>query len=690
MQYTIFPKILLCAGLLAACVVSQPIVASLIALLFIYLVSEALTDAIEARTDSTLPRSLGLLILLSLWIVGGTICYYIFALPQWLAFMVSIVPLVFGLSLRRPRLPKIQRSGLYAFLPVLGISAASLGILAHVATREAIRSPWDIVPPLYFVLVAVMLLWLLILAFKKNTGSLTLAHCIAAAVPLLAVTQLVYPLGFGFDPFIHQAAEQLIAQHGVVYPKSPYYIGFYALVEILATITHLPLKWIDRWLVPMLTLTLFLPLAAVWLKTYAERFSIRDLTPHIGLLAIFCIPFFPLAFSTPLYLAYIFFTASLFVFLMLPDGPIRNGIVWLPAITALAIHPLVGIPLLVWLCFLFVRRYVPKTLQALYGIAASLVLPLVFIIAGIANPARTANLHLPSFSPSTLIAHLRSLPVIHFNLLLDCAKHLTTVSWFLFLVFAFMGFYRMWRRASAAEDAARLSAYLVLPFILLGNYLVLKFFLDFPYLISYETGAFSQRLLDLLWFSVLPFALGGFLLTLDLLRRTSSLPRACMSLLIVAIIVSSLYASYPTNDLYAKGRAINTSGADFAAVSFIATHARTDSYVVLANQQVSAAALATHGFARYSATDAGELFYYAIPTSSPLYQYYMDFVYSDPTRTPAEAAMLLTGAREVFIVMNDYWTDAANLIKKASPYADEVTELESGRVTILHYLQQAE
>ena len=52
-----------------------------------------------------------------------------------------------------------------------------------------------------------------------------------------SVANIIFPLGFGFDPFIHQATEKHILDFGFILPKKLYYIGQYVLVGFLSKIS---------------------------------------------------------------------------------------------------------------------------------------------------------------------------------------------------------------------------------------------------------------------------------------------------------------------------------------------------------------------------------------------------------------------------------------------------------------------
>ena len=67
----------------------------------------------------------------------------------------------------------------------------------------------------------------------------------------LSVSAIVYVVGFGFDPFLHRAAEQALVDTGVVEPVRLLYSGQYTLTAALHHLTAWPIKLIDIWMVPI-------------------------------------------------------------------------------------------------------------------------------------------------------------------------------------------------------------------------------------------------------------------------------------------------------------------------------------------------------------------------------------------------------------------------------------------------------
>jgi hypothetical protein len=169
---------------------------------------------------------------------------------------------------------------------------------------------------------------------------------------------------------------------------------------------------------------------------------------------------------------------------------------------------------------------------------------------------------------------------------------------------------------------------------------------------------------------------------------------------LACLLTISFYLAYPRQDDHYNSRFYSVGQHDLDAVDWIEKEAE-DSYVVLANQQIGAAALGRFGFSRYYApncqalsesTDTvlsecpeNEIFYYPIPTGGPLYQYYLAMVYDYPARATAQEAARLTGVSEVYLVINDYWWAAGRLRPEASSEADSELEFGQGAVSVYKY-----
>jgi hypothetical protein len=162
-----------------------------------------------------------------------------------------------------------------------------------------------------------------------------------------------------------------------------------------------------------------------------------------------------------------------------------------------------------------------------------------------------------------------------------------------------------------------------------------------------------------------------------------NMPRKIVAMWLILIVsgsLASLYLSYPRFDDYANSHGYATSKADILAVRFIEQDARGKNYIVLANQQVSAAALREFGFNRYY----NNLFYYPIPTGGLLYQYYLALV-KEPNLATISAAAELAGVKRVYVVINEYWWQAKRLIAELDLIAGEHQVINGGKDHVFRF-----
>jgi len=155
------------------------------------------------------------------------------------------------------------------------------------------------------------------------------------------------------------------------------------------------------------------------------------------------------------------------------------------------------------------------------------------------------------------------------------------------------------------------------------------------------------------------------------------------------LLSCSVYHSYPRFDDYYNSRSFSTSQSDINAVRWINQDANNnDNYIVLANQQVSAAALKEFGFKKYFNTENGELFYYPIPTGDKLYSYYLTMVDEKADKKTALNAADLVGADTVYFVLNNYWFGFEKILTEAEVDADDIKKIDDGKIFIFKYLKQ--
>jgi hypothetical protein len=577
-----------------------------------------------------------------------------------------------------------------AAIVIVGLLATAL-LVASGMTTEAVRSPWLNIPPAAFLAFGVATLALFALLWRGNERALTISLTMAALAIFLSVAILVFPLGFGFDPFIHQATEEHIAKFGTITPKPFYYIGQYALVLFAHHAFALPLPLVNTYLVPTLAV-LFLPMA--WYAAAAHL--LREKRAAAATLSgLFLIPLSSFILSTPQGLANLW--TLLLVLAAVPtlirDEKPRVGHLLIPALAAALTHPIAGLPALLFVILLASDparnqgRVLAKIVFWIGVATGSVLLPLSFVVNSLLSTG-TLGLNLSFLSNLSNLSNLSLFLQNRFNPLLDFVYLYGYNVVAILVLFALVGWW-----VSRRPMHGTLRTPLLMTCMLAVNWLLLSTAVDFSFLIDYERQNFADRLVPLSIFFLVPFMILALGTLWSRLNRAPVSLRLTAIVLLAALATASWYLTYPRHDAYETGRGFNVSRADIDAVHEIETDAAGAPYVVLANQSVSAAAVRELGFVRYY----GELFFYPIPTGGDLYANFLD-MNERPSRETAAAALELVNARcaahpactqaetsLVYYVVNAYWWEAPRLVETAKQNADAWWALDKAAVHVFKY-----
>lgn len=644
----------------------------------------------------------GLLGTLALTAVLGTIVYYAYRLDTisiscllismpWLFF--AFIPLASSKGkIETETLTEVEKTtpedSLSAVLLILTAVAdvAALRVLMNARTAEAIRTPWEVVPTIFFLWIGLASVCLAALAYRKRYPHLTLGAAGLHIFTLLAPAALVYAIGYGFDPFVHQAAELLIGATGEITPKTPYYVGQYAIVTIFSKLFSLGTVSVDRFLLPLMTAA-FLPASAAWFLR--RGFGVSRNLALMGSLGVFIIPLGTFASTTPQGLANLFFLLTVMIgagWLHAHKPPL--GFVMILAAASVAVHPLAGIPALFALALLMSVKlrheglalpYASKTIIfVILVIASALAVPLAFsfragtgslpIEEALNKPVADIVKSIPFEEPGI---ETRYLPILDFAEFVD-RNHDT-----LWLLLTVAGAWLLGRKKPYRRSVLALGG---LSVALISSSAILRSGFTFEDVIGYEQGNYASRLYEAGLLAAAPLVLVAFAWWWRALSKTDASIRLLMAILYAATVAALAYGTFPRLDDYRWSRGYSTSAHDVVAVRWINTQA-IGPYVVLANQSVSAAALREFGFLKYY----DDQFYYSIPTGAPLYQRYLEMVYKAPSRDTMNAAMRDIGVPTAYLVINDYWTDAARIIAAAKKTANDWREIDGGKVFIFHY-----
>jgi hypothetical protein len=504
-----------------------------------------------------------------------------------------------------------------------------LGITLLLFSKRAtisLVSPWEVIPSYFF---ALYFLFALTLLLQKKIHSYSLYFFVFLN---LAIIVIIYQLGYGYDFFVHQATLKKIIETGLILPKTPYYLGQYALLYLANLVVPQLSFFLHLWLVPGLAI-LLLPWLA--LRLQLERRA-------VVILAILTAPF--LCFSTPQNLGLLLLLAESIC--LLKPSKTNLTLAGLFTLANLTIHPLSGVPALALLLIALMQNHQRKKLATIFGSSLPLLLPIALLATHLATLKSTSNIFL-NFWPNNF--RLPQSENIWLNLTYTFDSNLPIITLALLLAGIFIK-----RGKNYFQGQLGLALGLLITAYIMR-------FLDIKGVIDYEQADFAKRLIVAALIILLPFFLATtswFTQQLQNLRRSEQI---IWYSFLALCLTGSFYLNYPRHDNYFNSRGLSVSQADLSAVHFIETDAQGQPYIVLANQQVSAAALSAYGFAHYYQSN----FYYPIPTTNPLYDYYQQMVYQVPSQKTAESAMALAGVQRCYFVLNSYWQDFPKVLEQA-------------------------
>lgn len=645
-------------------------------------------------------RLFGPLFLLAGWVILGSIIYYFYALPNWIILtIISAIPLGIipychlfkkkideweGGHLEAVPLiePNTQPANRWAWLVLLGDGYLFYYLFTH-ATVEATRSPWLFVNFQFFIIFAILTFFLIIFIRRTESSILSFFTIFVHSSLLFSVALVIYKLGYGFDPFIHREAEKYISNFGSITPKTPYYLGQYALVVIISKITALSIGLIDKILLPILEAVILPPLVFLTLR---HGFQLERQSARLGSLLFFIIPFSSFIATTPNDLA-IFFAIALVFFgaLFLTTELIPWSVPLILIFAVLAIHPLIGLPMLAFYLLLMsltnfklLAEYkeLKFGLPVIIFLLSAALLPAVFIIF------LKADFHWSSlkqiFDLITPLALPQLRPKEPFSIWFAMIYYYNYLLPILALAASAFGTWLIWKNKKQSTVMLFLLSWLAL----LSNIIFLKL-TTLPSIINYEQADYANRLTHFSFYLLMPLFLFGLIHFINWLFK--KIPTIFVYAGLAMLLAVSFYLSYPRVDNYAFSKTFNVSQNDFNAVRRIEAKANGADYIVLSHQIFSAAALQEFGFKKYFKTPAGEIFYYALPTGDILYEYFQKMVYGRADRATMNAAMDLVGVKQAFLVLHDYWNSFATAAPQAKASADEWWAVDNGKILIFKY-----
>lgn len=553
----------------------------------------------------------------------------------------------------------------------LAIASGCFYLLYRGQTTESIQSPWETVSRLFLPGYSIAGLVLIIYLLNSFRTKLPLALISLHTFLSTSVAVIVYKIGYGFDPFIHQAAENIIDHTGSIAPKTVYYLGQYGLVIFIHKLTLIDLALIDRILVP-LVFSIFIPA----LIFFAFNLWFRKNYSLILAVAFLLIPYSGFIMTAPQNLANIYFIATILISMAYFRDTIPARVLYLLALATMIIHPLAGIPLLICVLLFnifktFYHSYVHHLpLYILTSLVFVFLLPLAFF----------ANGAIPIFSWPTLVkSDLTIFGLINkFDLPLNFTYFIALNKLILAGIVIFIGL----KFVAGHKLLKNNSAYLTASAVLFFDFIIVKFFISFPALSAYDQNDFTNRLIWLTFYTLLPFFFVGIYQILKIFWSQDIFYKLFLVMGLTAVMSASLYLSYPRLNQYEPAKFFSLGQADLDAVNYIEQVAAPE-HIVLANQMVSVAAINEFGFKKYY---HGQ-FFYSMPNGETrtFYDSYLDMIYNGASRETMIKAMNEAGVDESYLVINKYWNNFEKIVSQAADSSDKVYSIDNGKVYVFKY-----
>jgi len=471
------------------------------------------------------------------------------------------------------------------------------------------------------------------------------------------IALIIYRLGYGFDPFIHQTTEQVIFTKGLIMPKPFYYLGQYSLIVFLAHFLQISIEWIDKLLLPVL-LSAILPYTIC--KSIKKTFILPRNICHLLSLSFLFLPFALFIATTPQALANLSCISIIFLSLLyLEDKQIPFLSLILLALTTLAMHAISGIPIIIYLVLIYLiknKNLAAKIILPIFAALSALALPIALLINSF------ISIYKISWQPNSInFIDWPNIFTTQYKIIFDLAYlYRNSIYWICILVTIATLIYLI------RQKKARIFSASLLTFLILVINAVLLNFVKVNFIIEYEQGDFAKRIWQSAFYFLLPIICYGLYIFIQKCWQKNIIYKLFLIFLLSNFITFSLYLSYPRYDDYENSKFINVSAVDFQAVEYIENDSQDENYIVLSNQMTSVAALKIFGFTKYY----NDNYFYPIPTGGPLYDYYEKMLYTDTSRETMEQAMDFAGVKLAYFILPTYLKTFNTLDQKAQKSSD--------------------
>lgn len=659
--------------------------------LYLWINSKKISDILAKNIHQGLKNIIGFISILAYISIVYTIAYHLYQINIWIFIflLVSIPLLVEILSIyfntnhyffsnfdwQKIKPQNISRS----FLPtaVFLLDLLLFIVLFKKASLGIVRSPWELVGYRFWLVFLISNIFLVLsLIHKKSYKNIMLISWHFLLLASMAI--ILYPLGYGYDSFIHNATLKHISATGTIEPRLLLYIGQYGLSFFVSHIMALSITTANKVLLPVLFAVLW-PSTLFYGLKYGLSWSFKN--SYLATLWSLFVGFGFAIMTTPQSLSYLL--AAVFVFLLPEINRKKISIFFalLLSIMTITIHPLTGMPLLLFTGLLFVWRQTKnilwsKIINPIIYLLSAIILPSLFAIyqrldgfawQDIFNFNTSALLNLPS---------LRWFSTYSFPL--DMIYNIGQNIVWIYALLILLGLYFIIKE----NKIIFFRKLLIFSSLLIINYLLAKVLLSFNLQIDYQKNDYIDRIYYLIIIFLLPIFLTAIYFIFNALNKQNLTQKTFILIVSLIFVVVGTYFSYPVYDRHGNSKNFNVSSSDLKTVRVIEENANGEDYIVLANQMVGVAAIDIYGFSRYYRDN----FYYSMPLGHDnIYQNFLSMIENNASREQALEAMDKAGVNKLYFVINNYWHSAKQAISQAETTADSKIVIDQGVNTIFVY-----
>ncbi len=580
--------------------------------------------------------------------------------------ILSLGPLIIKSHVKEPStIPREQPVWTWVSAVIIPTVLATLYIVRGAwlaSTVNPILTPWPLLPTPTLGAFAIIGLAGILSAWKARAVWPTIIIASLGLISVISIAPIIYTNGFGFDGFLHRASMEIIASTGTLSPKPPYYIGLYVLETWLTRILAFPIREIDRWF--MLVGMAFLPIGLAWTSRNRQQTNWMIAT------TLLITPLAPFITTTPQAFAYLIgflaITASL--------GRLHPITTLTLAAWSLAIHPLAGLPFCLITLAILARKHL--LLSAPLILAAGVSVPFAFAILGFFSSSSVVTFDLSKLLTTHYpLLTLLTPPTNRVALWADATVLFQTLQLPIIIIASLVA---IWKNRERRREWILLS---IAGVLLIAAGFFLQTAGDFAFLIEYERGNYADRLFIMAQLVLLLPGLTGIGIALSRIPRLALAPAIFILALIPAGISANVYAALPRYDAAVINHGWSAGQADQEAIRWIDRDASGSAYTALANQSVSAVAVQELGFKRY----ANDVFFYPIPTGGPLYKTFLEAMDINATIDPIRQAAKLGQTKLVYVVVNDYWWDAAKVMEHLSTLSNAQESFHNGSIRVYRF-----